>query len=503
MAETIDLKTWQDRINQLRQWQPATPELWSWLRDINNQMGCGPATIAAIEELNQGGVAVVTGQQAGLLTGPLYTIYKATSAIILARDLKKKLGVPVVPVFWLASEDHDFLEVRSAWLPAGDKLEQVVFPGEYQLTPAAEIPLSPADIILVTERLRELLPVTDFTEEVLALVSEAATGTFSHWCGSLLSRIFREHGLVIVDSCGLPVRQAAIPVFTQAIQSGPAIHRLLAEKGADFMAAGRTPPLAVPPDHSHLFLLHQGQRLGLLWDGERFRDRNNIVTLTPTELFQLAETEPWKLSPNVVLRPLVQERVLPVLAIIGGPGELAYLQQMEQVFTLMGLSQPPVLPRMGGVLLEPPVARLLEKYGLRPGQVAEGLDEWGQERLRQGDPVGIESAFAQLRSRIEKGYADIQPGLEEIDGQLGDLATKNLGKVLDQVHWLQKRAEAIHRQRNSELLMHIRKLETALAPGGKEQERIHNCLWYFNRYGLGVIDTLLQQDWFAEFELSL
>lgn len=481
------------RLHYLKQRKEQNRDLWPWLEQSNREFGGGEKTMAAVRSLAGGAPAVVTGQQAGLLTGPLYTVYKAATAVILARRFSEQLQTPVVPVFWLASEDHDFQEVRTAWFPTAAGLRQITFPGEFQLTPACQIALERPAVKAVLEQLQELLPETQFTADILALAAETARDSFSHWCGALLARLFAAHGLVIVDSCGLPLRTGARPVFAWAVDHGPDIHRMLAEKAREMQAGGRQPVLDIPVEHSHLFLLHQGLRLALLRDGDAFRDRRGAVTFSRRELLHKVEEEPWTLSPNVVLRPLVQELVLLVLAIVGGPGELAYLEQIEPVFAAFGLQMPPVLPRMGGVLLEPPVARLLDKYGLTYQQVEAGLDAWAEERLQAADPLGIAHTFASLAARIKEEYARITPGLAALDGQLAELGAKNLAKVLEQVQWLEKKALASLRQKNRELLHHAERLKTALAPLGNRQQRVHNSLWYLNKYGFGFIDILMEQ----------
>lgn len=496
-----DMDHFRDRLRRLSQWTAPVPEMWTWLKESNLRFGCGPAALEGIENLSKGAPAVVTGQQAGLLTGPLYTIYKAASAVILANRLARDLNSSVVPVFWLASEDHDFQEVRSAWFPAGEEMAQLVFPGEYSLTPAAAIPLRPEDVRDILQQLARLLPQTDFTLDLLNIVAESAGDSFASWCAGILCRLFP--GLVILDSCGLPVRRASAPLFAWAVDQGPAIHRALAKKAEEMKAVGIAPGLAVPIQHSHLFFIKGDQRLGLLQMGARFCDRNNTVNFSREQLLAMAEGEPWHLSPNVVLRPLVQERVLPVLAMLGGPGEMAYLEQLKPVFAMLGMEAPPVLPRMGGVLVEPGIMRLLHKYALTPATVQQGLDTWLKEQLVRNDPLGISTAFSSLRRQISEAYAGVTPGLAAIDPQLSQLGNKNMQKVMEQVDWLEKRALASHRQKHAELLQHVNRLRTALAPLGGQQQRMHNCLWYLNKYGSGFIDLLLNQNLDTSFELNL
>lgn len=467
--------------------------LWPALRKGNIALGCGGATLAAIDKLSHGAGAVVAGQQAGLLTGPLYTIYKAASAIILAQELSEILPIPVVPVFWLASEDHDFPEVSTAWFPAGEHLKGISLPGHYSLAPAAEIALREDQVELVMAELKKLLPETEFTADLLDLVADCAGRVFSDWCASLLSRLFADAGLVILDSSNPVLREIGRPVFTAAVEKGADIHNLINVKAKEMLAAGRRPGLDLPPGHSHLFHLFDGQRLGLLRDGDMFADRHGTVSFHKSELLTRTEREPYLFSPNVVLRPLIQELALPVVAMVAGPGELAYLEQLEPVFKLMGLERPPLVARLGGLIIEPPIARLLSKYDLDPEQAALGLDSWLEDQLKKADPVGIEGAFANLRGSISSAYADVVHQLVHVDSQLEPLAAKNLAKVMEQVDWLEKKAENAHRQRHNQLSQHTRRLEISLVPQGNKQERVHNVFWYLNKYGPAFIDMLLQQ----------
>jgi len=176
-----------------------------------------------------------------------------------------------------------------------------------------------------------------------------------------------------------------------------------------------------------------------------------------------------------------------------GPGEMAYLEQLRPVFGMFGLERPPGLPRMGGYLLEPSIRRLLAKYNLTVAD-AMGLKERRREELARADTVGVPAAFSTLRAKIAAAYQEIFPGLALLDKGLPELGGKNLDKVLEQVNWLEKRALASHGQKHRELTQHFHRLETALAPGGVPQERVHNCVWYLNKYGPGFIDVLLRQD---------
>ncbi|MTI96382.1 MAG: bacillithiol biosynthesis cysteine-adding enzyme BshC [Firmicutes bacterium] len=487
-----DSRSWPRRQRYLQQKEGPEPSFWEWLRKLNENYGCDPAALCSVDRLANGGLAVVSGQQAGLLTGPLYTIYKVATSIRFADKMSQELGQPVVPVFWLASEDHDFAEIKAAVFPGSEEPQTLVFPGEYRLTPAAEIPLCQEDVDYVLEQLQVILPETEFTPAVLEMVRDTGSRfeSYSDWCGALLSQLFSRQGLVLLDASGAPVRQAAQPIFKAAVAAGDKIYADLAAQAAKLKNLRIKPGLDLPPDHAHLFYLDRGKRIALLRAGDLFVGRRNEVRFTQEQLLAAIETEPASFSPNVVLRPMVQEMVLPVLAMVGGPGEFAYMSQMAPVFSRFNLELPPLVPRLSGTLVEPPAARLLAKYGLGVPDVEAGLEGWLEAKLAASDPIGIDASFDRLRGQISAGYEQL--AVELVDSQLGDLKAKNLRKVLEQVQYLHNRTAETHRRQHKLLRQHVQRLETSLPPN---QERQYNLIWYLNRYGPGFVDTLAAQDY--------
>lgn len=479
---------WRKRRVQLSQ-RITEPRLLMWLEAYNRGLGAAPEALTALEHLREGAPVVVAGQQAGLLTGPLYTIYKAVTAVGQAKKLGVLLGEPVVPVFWLASEDHDYNEIRSAWFP-GDAPRELAFPGEYLLTPAARISLLAEDVNYICRRLEEILPATDFTQEILQVVAEAGQEavTYSEWCARLLCRLLSSQGLVVVDSTAPPLRWLAQPVFNLAARDGETLHHLIDTQAHKLRQAGFQPGLDIPRDHSHLFWLEGNSRTALLRDGQSFSGRRGEISFSQAELLGAIADSPEHFSPNVVLRPLVQELAFPVLAMVVGPGETAYMAQLPEIFGLLGLEQPPLIPRLGGIILEPSLERILTRYNLTLEDLPN-LEKWLAEQLSAGEGGRVKDEFRQLRDSLSQAWSGLDPLLGDLDPQLPRLAEKNLAKVLEQVEWLEGRAQGAVRKNNEQLLRHVQRLQTELSPPGGQQ-RLYNIFWYINKYGMDFLNAL-------------
>ena len=480
---------WRKRREQLNQ-RATEPRLLRWLEAYNRELGAAPEALTALEHLRDGAPVVVAGQQTGLLTGPLYTIYKAVTALGQAKELGILLGEPVVPIFWLASDDHDYNEIRSAWFPGGDAPRELTFPGEYLLTPAAKIRLVAEDVNYICQRLGETLPATDFTQEILQVVAEAGQEavTYSEWCARLLCRLLSSQGLVVVDSTAPPLRWLAQPVLTLAAREGETLHHLIDSQAKKLRQAGFQPGLDIPRNHSHLFWLEGNSRTALLRVGQSFSGRRGEISFSQAELLGAIADTPEHFSPNVVLRPLVQELAFPVLAMVVGPGETAYMAQLPQIFALLGLEQPPLIPRLGGIILEPPLERILTRYNLTLEELPN-LEHWLTEQLFAGEGGRIREEFSQLREILGQAWSGLDPMLTALDPQLPLLAEKNLAKVLQQVDWLEGRAQGALRKNNDQLVRHVQRLQTDLTPPGGQQ-RLYNIFWYINKYGMDFLQTL-------------
>lgn len=461
----------------------------------NQHLGAGPATLANAARLAESDtLVVVTGQQAGAGGGPLYTLYKAMTAIQLARQQSAELGVPVVPIFWVAAEDHDFAEIALVEFPGREEPVRLELSG----APAGRvsvghIPTGPA-VETLLDALAETLPQTEFTPPLLAELraGAAAAGNLADWFARLMAYLFRESGLVILNPMWPALRRMEAPFFQEALRRFPEVDQALAAGIAAWQAAGYEPTLDRKAGDVNLFHYVDGQRLPLAGGGERLwvRDQSELSRELADRL-ALAAREPERFSTNVVTRPVVQGWLLPDLAYVGGPGEIQYWGQLPEVFAVFDRQMPVVYPRTSITLVEPPMARYLEKLGMAVREVFAGLAERRERLLQETDTLGLDSLFGRFRSEIEARHQALTEEILALDPSLAQVAKENRRQILRQVEWLREKAWQAHRQRNQVVLRQLDRLGASLYPGGRLQERVHTAVYYLAKYGPDLPERLV------------
>ncbi len=296
---------------------------------------------------------VITGQQPGLLTGPLYSIYKALTAVKLADRLEERLNKPVQPLFWVASEDHNVFNLLRLFLlnPQG-KISRVrlAFPGFGP--PAGEITLHKKDMVTVLDRLEEITPKTHHKDEVMSALRDitAQSSTLTDWFVYLMQFLFHRR-LGFIDPLRLSKNGAYTPLLLKTLEMGPQIHRCIDQQEKKLMESGFSPQVKRTGQESFIMIVWKGRRYALYRDKDTFYTSKGELSLTRYELTSMIHSEPGCFSPNVLLRPIFQDSLFPNLAYVAGPGELAYFAQIKGVYRLFGIPMPVVFPRQGATLV--------------------------------------------------------------------------------------------------------------------------------------------------------
>jgi bacillithiol biosynthesis cysteine-adding enzyme BshC len=476
---------------------PHRERLVEGLYAYNQQIGNHPEALTRIEQLRRSDAYVVIGgQQAGVLTGPLYTIHKAIHLIQSARKLQEELQVTIVPVFWIAGEDHDIDEIDHLyWLTDG---ETVVSKGRMNLprkgrVSASSLRLEQEAAERFVDSFLQELTETEETAAIRDLLKQEVrqSSTVVDWFARLMASLFGKHGLVLVESSLPFVRELERPVFRRLIEQNERISSLLEETSDRIIAAGYEPQLQVEGKQANLFVYESGERLLLERSDDRFRTKDRRYSYSKDELLTMLEADPRRFSANVVSRPLMQEHLFPTLAFIGGQGEVAYWAFYRKVFEAMGYQLPIVLPRMSITLVEGAIARLMEQVGLSVEKVLTGFGEWKEqwERLREPDP--LKERFAQTRQAMEALYRPLITEVVERDAGLRELAEKNINMLLAQVDFLEDRLNRSLRRREDVSLARVRRIEASLLPEGAWQERKLSVFFFANKYGLDLVDRLV------------
>lgn len=462
----------------------------------NARIGAGPAALAAARRLAEPeAVAVVTGQQPGACTGPLYTIYKAVTAVHLARRQEDALGVPVVPVFWVGSEDHDFQEIAPVEFPAGDGWTRLVLDGQPpRRVSVGHLPAGPAVQDLL-DRLEEALPATEFRAGVLARLRQAAgeAADLGDWFARLMAWLFRDTPLVFCNPLWPSVRRLEAPFFALALERYPEVDAALAAGLTAWQQLGFEPTVERQPGAVNLFAYAGGERVPLVGEGERIRGRDRPeVGGTVAELRARALADPAAFSTNVVTRPVAQGFLLPDLAYVGGPGEIQYMGVLREVFRVFGRELPPVYPRTSVTLVEPALARYLEKQGIGPRDVFGGLEARRREVLDRADRIRLGERFGELRERFYREYDALVETLVQLDPSLRPVAAENRRQIGFQLDRLQEKAAQALRKRCEVDLRQLDRLTAHLTPHGRLQERHANVVYFLVKYGPDLVARLVE-----------
>ena len=496
-------KDFGDRFDYLLEQKSAiAPSLATHLKEFNQQLGCGNKTLENIELLASGdAVAVVTGQQAGILTGPLYTVYKAMGTIRLATELSQRHKRPVVPVFWIGSDDHDFAEINHIFVPTSSGPQKILVQdkpeGRYS---AGHLPV-PGDIMAFFEQLEEFTPPMGWQQEGLTLLKDTALASenLAEWFGRLMTFLFKEWGLILINPVEPQVRKLSGGVFKRAVETAPKTAELLDIASEEVRGAGFTPQIQGEKDKLHLFYYINQQRTTLYQRQGFITDRQGSNNWDKERLAELARISPESFSPDVVLRPLVQEILLPVLAYVAGPGEISYYAMLRQVFAFFNLRMPIIYPRPNITLVEPLMQKLMERYRVPLELTTTGVADYGDSYLKQMDGVGIKSIFRNFRQTVRQNHNEIVNEVTKIDPELSAMGKDHLKRLLKMVDSFEDKVQQRHRRKHQTALGQFQKLDYMLHPQGEWQERMYNVFPYLLKYGSSLVPAMMEKidpfDW--------
>ena len=338
-------------------------EVATILREQNAGFGAGAATRSNLEKFERGAVAVVSGQQVGLFGGPAYAVYKALTAIQLAVELSEA-GIPAVPIFWMATEDHDLDEVRHVtWFESG-KLTRFELPADATAAgrPVGQVQLGPA----IEENVKKAVELLSgpASETIAQILQESyRTGeTYGGAFGKLFARLFADQGLILLDPLDARLHRIAAPLYKKAIEDRDELTEKLLQRGKELESAGYDVQVKVTAKSTLLFTIRDGMRQPVVASNSHFT--SGEATWTREEALRLADSSPQTFSANALFRPVVQDYLLPTAAYLGGPAEIAYFAQSSVIYEHVLGRMPVILPRAGFTILDAKAEKLLQKYGL-------------------------------------------------------------------------------------------------------------------------------------------
>lgn len=441
-------------------------------------------------------LVVTTGQQPALFTGPLYAVHKALSAAALARVLAARWNRPVVALFWVAGDDHDFAEANhAAWLRQDGSLHVETLPdrpAEAALRPMSQEPLGPAIDAALSALTADLAALEGHSEVLQWLRTHFRPGaTMAGASGAALAELLAPLGVLCLDGAHPMLKVKAAPLIRRALEDATGLEAALVRRSSALVAAGREPGVVVG-DGATLVMLEGGQgRDRLVRDGAGFATRHGGERYSSAALLTLLAQEPSRFSGNVLLRPVLERFVLPTVAYVAGPGELRYLALAEAAYAHLGVTPQLPVPRWSGLLVEPRVDRVLAKFGapleelLAPGARLES--RVAREHL---PPRAIETLGA-LRTSIDLHYGELETVATDVDPTLLRPIQGLKGRALQGVEKAEKKLVQHLKRRHETETTQIARARTAVLPGGRPQERMLTVAPFLARYGSGILPALL------------
>ncbi len=469
-----------------REWAPSLAQA---IRQYQGRIGASSAF--------RGDEAVIaTGQQPGLLTGPLYTIYKAITAIRLARELTALRNMPCVPVFWLATDDHDFEEARTARVlnKNGQPLVLTYAPEtDVRGLPLHRVPVE-SSLHAIIDRAASETRGSEFRQEIAAFLHESldASDSFADWTARIMARLFEGSGLVFFAAHLPEARRAAAPIMERALQEPLAVARLANEAARELEALGYEPQVRKHDHECAFFIETEGKRQKVVFAENRFHVGSPPKAHTREAMAAFLRAEPECFSPNALWRPIVQQHLFPVVAYVGGPGEIAYWAQLKPVFTFAELPMPAVYPRAQALLITEKLSALRKICHVSLHDLMGPPDALMEKALRASAESDAIRRMRAHRKRIEEALRGFAQDMGSSDRHAAELAEKFRQTALSRLDRLERALLTTDKARVATVRARLERLGNALAPERKPQERAYCVASFLFEYGWELVPRLIE-----------
>lgn len=489
-------KTFLERTDVIKSRELPMGQLVPILKEQNQRFGCGAQTLEKIDLLlERRACAVVTGQQTGLFGGPLFTIYKALTTIKLTGRLNRICEGCFVSIFWLASDDHDFREVNHTnIINKSNETIKICYEGhpDDSKIPVSEIKLK-SEIVESLQQLSDETLSSDFKEEILKQVSDSynSEAIFSQAFGSWLMTLFRSFGLILIDASDARIKRLGANIFQKEIvEDSPSTKKALRASNR-LRDENYHTQVQLKEGFLNLFYV-DGNRNSIETRNSSFLVKGTNLSFTKEELLSQLESQPQRFSPNVLLRPLYQDALLPTIAYVAGRAEIAYYAQMKGIYESFDIPMPIIYPRKSLTLLESKIDKVLDNYDL------EVPDFWGDVEILINQiakaqlPESLEKRIENASLYLNKNLQELEEVVTEFEPTLKKTVGNIKGRILNQMEGLEKKILQAYKKRNEIIRQQIHKAENNLYPNNNLQERELNILPYLFKYGFGFIEKLYE-----------
>lgn len=489
-----DLAELQHQTERVKSRDLQRKQLAAILKEQNQNYGCGRQTFRNINKLFQDqACAVVTGQQVGLFSGPLYTIYKALTAIKLAEYLNQNGKGSFVPIFWLASDDHDFAEINFIkLLNKNSRIEEVhykSFSSNIKI-PASKILLTP-EIFECIQDLKDLTHDSEFKQEIILHLSEAYKPgrSFAEAFAKWMTRLFKSYGLIFIDACHRGLKELGKNVFFHEIAENSPSTKCAIETSRKLKQDKYNSQIQLRKGILNVFFAEQERQTIQLKDSD-YNIKGTQHTYKRDELLALLEKKSHIFSPNVLLRPIYQDALLPTVVYIGGPAEIAYFAQMKGVYESFRLPMPIIYPRKTITVIEKKIDKILKNYNLKVQDMWQNVDKIINEIAKKQIPKSIDKVFSVATSHLEQDFKSIKQEIMAVEPTLKNSTDVTLRKINQQFKFLEKKILQASKKRNDIMTQQLHKTKNNLYPTNRLQERVLNIVPFLIKYSYSFIDKL-------------
>jgi len=463
-------------------------EVAAILRGDNLVFGGGPETENNLRRLENGAVAIVSGQQVGLFGGPAYAFYKALTAIESARELSLS-GIEAVPIFWMATEDHDIDEIRhTTWFHEGKLHKLVLPPPSEESRPAGRVPLG-AEIEGLLREIEDSLTGPGGSE-LLEILRSCYTPreTYGSSFAKLFAKLFSPHGLILLDPLNPKLHAIAAPILRQALEQRDELNEALLQRDRELEKAGYTPQVKVTSKSTLLVAMEDGKREVISAANGKFSfgGKSNARA----DLIKRVSAEPESFSPNALLRPLMQDYLLPTVVYYGGPAEIAYFAQSQVLYKSLLGRMPVLLPRADYTLVDPKAVRILEKYKLKVEDAWLGSQTLRKKMYSTNVPVELARSFDGNLGQIEESIARLHKSIGEVDPTIQGTIERAGKRIRYQVEKMRAKTGAALDRHEKIVEQHADFLENLLYPHKGLQSRDLSFLPFLLRLGSGGLGEL-------------
>jgi bacillithiol synthase len=489
--------SYENRALSLKSHQVNREQLTAVVREYMTKFPQNDAVDLHLAELENDALVVIGGQQAGLLTGPLYSVHKALSIILLAKQQRQALGIPIVPVFWVAGEDHDLDEINSTFTPNFGRLQKHTYndrPNRKQMASETAVEAEKLQSFIrdVFKQFTETIYTKELLEKCLNMTHHVSS--YSHFFAVMMHDFFSHEGLLLIDAAYKPLREYESPYFVKMIEHSKEIATLVVEQERDFQLAGYGQPIQASEDSANLFVVENGERFLLRYNNGEFFNEAAGLRFSKQQLLDIAIKQPERLSNNVVTRPLMQEMVFPVLAFIGGPGELAYWAAFKTMFEHFDMELPVMVPRLSITMVDKKSDQYLNELDLQVESVFNGeLQSRKQDFINDIKDDDAEEMILEIQQTLIEQYQKLENHLSNAGPTLNLVTKKNLELHNKQFMYLSRKIEDTNLLRHDVTIRKYNHIEGTLFPEYTLQERWFSPLLFLNEVGPTLIDDLLSQ----------